>query len=30
MEMYNYNKIIKKLKLEELKRNEKIQKLKDW
>ena len=29
MEMYNYNKIIKKLKLEELKRNEKIQKLKD-
>ena len=29
MEMYNYNKIIKKLKLEELKGNEKIQKLKE-
>ena len=29
MEMYNYNKIIKKLKLEELKVNEKIQKLKE-
>ena len=29
MEIYNYNKIIKKLKLEELKGNEKIQKLKE-
>lgn len=29
MEMYNYNKIINKLKLEELKGNEKIQKLKE-
>ena len=29
MVMYNYNKIIKKLKLEELKGNEKIQKLKE-
>lgn len=29
MEMYNYNKIIKKLKLEELRGNEKIQKLKE-